>query len=178
MKPVTTEEIIKAQELCPSDYVVVKNFYEPDEWELSRLKLFLADCLDVLDLGCGNGKLITTLSKLTNKPTYLGVDTKFLWDEKPKENSKLKFEFGSPDTILMSGHRFDAVICCWPPADCNWLEKVVLLSRKKIVWVEGEDYATGGAHQTFSLAIKGFQKTDAWKSKAKLNSRVELWKRL
>lgn len=157
-------------------YRIVGDFFNPSFTDLVKIGNFLGDCEEVVDLGCGSGNLVRQLVIHTTQTRFLGIDTRFFWDKKPKKKPRLSFEFAGVDSLVQTS-RFDGVICSWMPINVDWYPNMARLAKKKIVDVQSSLYQTGSPTAcSFDLIKYGFVRIEHWNSQDKENE-IEFWEK-
>jgi len=80
-------------------------------WVKSRIK----HTVSLIDIGCGEGRATSFLSKLTDKYFGVDLDSKAIYKAKKLENGKIKFEI--MDVTKLSNYfpsnSFETSVCLW-----------------------------------------------------------------
>lgn len=97
-----------AYDSIAKDFSATRNFAWP---ELSVFIPYLPDSFKILDLGCGNGRLLSVLEASGKKFDYQGVDfSKGLLKQAQKQWPRYHFDLADMDQVDLPTNYFDIVV--------------------------------------------------------------------
>lgn len=133
------KKINNLSEMSPSYYEESKIYkifskaQDPENkiWEL--LKIHLKDKY-ILDLGCGNGKFLNLISKISKN--YIGID-KSLFQIKDNDNKNTNMVVADAINLPFKNEQFEIIISSWVLGTIEECKRKLVLSEAKRVLKKG-----------------------------------------